>query len=325
MKFSTSFVVLAFVFSKTAIALPVDADAFDLVGRDLTDSYDLEARGFYDNVYKERSLDEAELFEREMLGDEFEARDLDARGKSGHSPSPPTSHDPKPAPSKPKPGKHDSKGTCKKPKFRVGKRSLSTINSRTVTGQTITVGGKQYKLGEAVSGNGGEETFMVDGGKAFAKRPKKKGNAPPAFTTEVSNTKKASDALHSGLFVAEGTFGEYHWLITGAMPGGEIMGRWFQDKAKFATKKACEDDMADARKAIKEQQEKLAHAGVGVHADSHPGNWFVPQTGKITTALPIDFGIVMPASTNIDKLLTDQYKYPQDTWNALKDCDICKP
>ncbi|KAJ3571628.1 hypothetical protein NP233_g3628 [Leucocoprinus birnbaumii] len=160
--------------------------------------------------------------------------------------------------------------------------------------------------------------------RPYAKRPKRKGDAPSGFTTEISNTKKASDALHSGLFIAEGEFGDYHWLITGAMPGGEIMGRWFSDQTKFATKKACEDDMADAVKAIKAQQEKLASADVGVHADSHPGNWFVPQTGKITTALPIDFGLVQPASTNIDQLLANQYKYPQDTWNALKECGICK-
>ncbi|KAJ3563571.1 hypothetical protein NP233_g8855 [Leucocoprinus birnbaumii] len=312
MKFSTSFVVLAFVVSKTAIALPLDADSFDLVGRDFAGSHDLEARGFYDGVYEERSLDEAELFEREMLGDEFEARSLGARNKN--PPSKPGSS---------KPGKHaDHKGNCKKPKYRVGKRSLS---ARTTTGQTITVGGKTYKLGETVSGNGGEETFAVEGGHAFAKRPKRKGNPPPGFTTEIENTKKATQALHSGLYIADGTFGEYHWLITGAMPGGEIMARWFQNQAQFATKKACEDDMAAAKRAIKTQQEKLKQAGVGVHADSHPGNWFVPLSGTITTALPIDFGIVAPASTDIDKLLTDQYKYPQDTWNTLKDCGICKP
>ncbi|KAJ3553298.1 hypothetical protein NP233_g12677 [Leucocoprinus birnbaumii] len=71
MKFSTTFVILAFALSKTAIALPINADASNLVEREFTDSYDLNARSLYDNVYEERSLDEAEP----------EARDLDARAK----------------------------------------------------------------------------------------------------------------------------------------------------------------------------------------------------------------------------------------------------
>ncbi|KAJ3576084.1 hypothetical protein NP233_g644 [Leucocoprinus birnbaumii] len=188
---------------------------------------------------------------------------------------------------------------------------------------TITVGGQEFQLGDSVSGNGGEETFKANGGQAFAKRPKRTGNAPPFFTTEIANTRAASDALQSGLFVTEGEFGGFQWLITAAMPGAEIMARWFNDPTKFATKKACLDDMTDAVRAIKVQQEKLASAGVGVHADSHPGNWFVPLSGKITTALPIDFGIVSPATTNIDQLLANQYKYPQDTFDALKGCGIC--
>ncbi|KAF9443486.1 hypothetical protein P691DRAFT_764212 [Macrolepiota fuliginosa MF-IS2] len=105
MKFSASFVVLAFIFSKTAFAFPVvrlfffgwnyvmnifppwASDAYDLVEHDF-EGYSLETCEFYENAYEERSFDGDELFERDLSHDElevlckYETWILDARGKA---------------------------------------------------------------------------------------------------------------------------------------------------------------------------------------------------------------------------------------------------
>ncbi len=58
-----------------------ETDTLDLVVRDFSDNHDIEARDIYDNMYEERSFEDDELLGRDLFEDEFEARDLDARGK----------------------------------------------------------------------------------------------------------------------------------------------------------------------------------------------------------------------------------------------------
>ncbi|KAF9443496.1 hypothetical protein P691DRAFT_408519 [Macrolepiota fuliginosa MF-IS2] len=103
MKFSAPFVVLAFIFSKASLAPPVvrrsflwwrnamnrfptqDIEAYDFIERD-SENNGLEVREFYENTNEERSFDGDELFECDLLYDDLEIRNLDARGKANLNP-----------------------------------------------------------------------------------------------------------------------------------------------------------------------------------------------------------------------------------------------
>ncbi|KAF9449338.1 hypothetical protein P691DRAFT_759114 [Macrolepiota fuliginosa MF-IS2] len=205
------------------------------------------------------------------------------------------------------------------------------IARRDGVGSTITVGGKQYTLVDDVSGDGGAETFkaqaVIGGGIFYAKRPTEE-TLPGDFTAEVTNTQKASQVLGTNIFVSSGTYNSEAWMITAPAPGGEITQRWEADKVKFATRAACEADMATARSVIMGQNQKLATNPLTdfVHGDNHPGNWFVPTTGTIQTAVPIDFGKVLPPPpiTNIKQLVSTQYTYSDSTWQLFShDLGIC--
>ncbi|KAF9449363.1 hypothetical protein P691DRAFT_759143 [Macrolepiota fuliginosa MF-IS2] len=205
-----------------------------------------------------------------------------------------------------------------------------SIAPRQDVNSTITVGGKQYKLVDEFSGESGAKTFkaqaVVGGGTYYAKRPTR--NPPPTdFTTEVTNTQKASEVLGTNTFVSSGTDKGYFWMITAPAPGGEIYLRWAGNKTKFATKASCEADMMTARGVVVSQNEKLAINPLThfVHGDNHPGNWFVATTGTINTAVPIDFGIVRPPppTTNIEELVQAQYVYNANMWNLFSQGGFC--
>ncbi|KAF9449364.1 hypothetical protein P691DRAFT_759144 [Macrolepiota fuliginosa MF-IS2] len=206
-----------------------------------------------------------------------------------------------------------------------------SIASRQNVGSTITVGGRQYRLISEISGESGALTFeaqaVAGGGRFFAKRPTR--NPPPAdFTAEISNTQHASTVLGTGIFVSSGTDLGFSWMITAPAPGGEIWLRWERNRAAFATRAACEADMTTARTVIVNQNQRLANDPRTrfVHGDNHPGNWFVPATGTIHTAVPIDFGLVRPPppTTNIANLIRDQYIYRADMWSFFSQNGFCR-
>ncbi|KAF9441030.1 hypothetical protein P691DRAFT_800504 [Macrolepiota fuliginosa MF-IS2] len=210
-----------------------------------------------------------------------------------------------------------------------------SIAPRQNVGSVITVGNRNYRLIEQLTNEIGASTFraqedITNGGPFFAKRPTTSGTAPPAFSTEVANTQSASTVLGTNIFVSSGTSLNFFWMITSPAPGGEIQFRWISDRTRFATRTACDADMVAARTVIVSQNQRLANdARTGfVHGDNHPGNWFVPTTGNIQTAVPIDFGIVVrppPPAANIVTLVQTQYAYNADTWQALREVyGICR-